>query len=129
MEQLFGQGSHRLPNEKVAGALPHKRTYFVDGGWIMSKSDGCKQNSVLGGSGWQAGAAKEEIPAKRHQPPFHLYVNAQPRPPFSVALALELFVISFLPIQLIEKPHLSIPLIVCHAILTLVLLLSVTLLS
>ena len=76
-EQLFGQGSHRLPNEKVAGALPHKRTYFVDGGWIMSKSDACKQNSVLGDSGWQAGAVKKEIPAKCHQPPFHLYVTAQ----------------------------------------------------
>ena len=85
--------------------------------------------SFLAAAAWQAGAVKKEIPAKRHQPPFHLYVTAQPRPPFSVALALELFVISFPQIQLIEKPHLSIPLIVCHAILTLVLLLSVTLLS
>ena len=62
----------------------------------------------------------------------HLFIfksMLNPHPPFSVALALELFVISFPPIQLIEKPHLSIPLIVCHAVLTLVLLLSVTLLS
>ena len=48
----------------------------------MSKSDGCKQNLVSGDSGWQADAVKEEITAKRHQPPFHLYVTAQPPPPF-----------------------------------------------
>ena len=91
----------------------------------MSKRDACKENSVfyisvLGGSGWQGGAVKDEIPAKRHQTPFHLYTNARcstPTPVFS-DVALELLVISIPPIQLIEMRRPLIDLFNCLSCLT-----------